>query len=397
MEKEVYQAKEYQEKLLNSLNDSVIAVNMDRVIIACNNAVEDMFGYRKEEIMGKSSLMMYPDRHAFENINRKAIRQIKADGHFEGEITVKHKNDRIFPVYASATLLLDQAGNPQGIVGVFQDLSEKKELERELEQQRLAAIRSDRLRSLGEMAAGIAHELNQPLSGVRGLAEHLLIAVDRGWSVIDRDVREKLSLIIEQADRMSHVIEHVRMFSRGSVWLERQPTDSNQVVQSCLEMVGEQIRQRGVELVLELTDGLPMIDVNPFSLEEVLINVLINARDAVEDSLEKTPDPSPRIVIRTVQETENSNHIVRIEVRDNGAGISSDILPRIFEPFFTTKAVDKGTGLGLSISKSIVEGFGGGLTIDSTPGKGTTVVILIPVKSQGIADESKKNASNTAC
>ncbi len=316
MEKEVYQAKEYQEKLLNSLNDGVIAVNMDRVIIACNNAVEDMFGYRKEEIMGKSSLMMYPDRHAFENINRKAIRQIKADGHFEGEITVKHKNDRIFPVYASATLLLDQAGNPQGIVGVFQDLSEKKELERELEQQRLAAIRSDRLRSLGEMAAGIAHELNQPLSGVRGLAEHLLIAMDRGWNMIDKNVREKLSLIIEQADRMSHVIEHVRMFSKGSVWLEGQPTDSNHVVQSCLEMVGEQIRQRGVELVLELTDGLPLIDVNPFSLEEVLINILINARDAVEDRLEMTPDPSPRIVIRTMPETEDSNHIVKIEERE---------------------------------------------------------------------------------
>ena len=325
---------------------------------------------------------MYPNRQTFEEINQTAIKQIKKIGYFEGEVTAKHKSGRIFPVYASATLLVDEGNKPDGIVAVFRDLSDTKAMELKLEQQQLAMIRSDRLRSLGEMAAGIAHELNQPLSGVRGLAEHLLIGMDRGWNMTDEDNRKRLSLIIEQADRMIHIIEHVRMFARGSGKRDVQTTDPNRAVESVVGMLGDQLRQHGVELVIELADGLPEIDVNSFSLEEILINLLNNARDAVKESFKRKPDPAPRIVIRTKQEIEDENVIVRIDVRDNGTGIDPDNLPRIFEPFFTTKEIDRGSGLGLSISRSIVEDLGGSLTLESMQGKGTTATISIPVKLQ---------------
>ena len=142
--------------------------------------------------------------------------------------------------------------------------------QRELETQRALSMRSDRLRSLGEMAAGIAHELNQPLVGVRGLAEHILIAMDRGWDLTEEKLRDRLTRVVEQADRMVHIIEHVRMFAREAGRPNPVPVQANDVVRSGMEMLGAQFRSHGLELASELSEGLPLVFANPFSLEEVI-------------------------------------------------------------------------------------------------------------------------------
>lgn len=264
------------------------------------------------------------------------------------------------------------------------ETDERLRVERVLEQQRVLAMRHDRLKSLGEMAAGIAHELNQPLVGVRGLAEHLLLALERGWHMDPEKIRTKVQLIIEQADRMSHIIEHVRLFSREAGQPGQRPVEVNQVIRSSLDLVGEQIRHRGIDLTADLGQDLPQIMINPYSLEEVVLNLVNNARDAVEEKLVQFPDlPTPHIVVQTRAREYQDASSVMIELRDRGIGICREHLEKVFEPFFTTKSPDRGTGLGLAISRAIVLDSRGEMTIRSEPGQGSCVTISLPALPPG--------------
>ena len=260
----------------------------------------------------------------------------------------------------------------------------RKNAERQLEEQRARAILSDRLRSLGEMATGMAHELNQPLLGVRGLAEHILIGFDRGWNISNDTIREKIKLIIKQTDRMTHVIEHARKFARGADDSKLLSVKVNEVIQSSMELISAQLRFKGLIVNCEFTEGLPAVLANPFSLEEVILNLINNARDAVMERIRNGKKDSPQIIVRTSREAKGKGQecLVKIEVIDYGIGFPKELAAKIFDPFFTTKGPDKGTGLGLSISKSIIEQFSGTLEIQSTLGLGTTVTIILPAISK---------------
>ena len=292
--------------------------------------------------------------------------------------TIKYVSERCESFY-------DGDGKPIRSIGTVQDITERKlteeakiAAERELKKQRTLSIRSDRLRSLGQMAAGIAHELNQPLVGVRGLAEHILIALERGWELTQEKLKERLTTIVEQADRMSHIIDHVRMFAREAGKPELQSVQVNEVVRAAMSMLSAQFKSRGLELECELAEDLPDVLANPFSLEEVILNLIINARDAVEERLEMNSSTAPsRVLLRTFLEKEKEERL-KIEVIDWGIGIPEDILPNVFDPFFTTKEPNQGTGLGLSISQSIIEQFSGTMDIQSKLGHGTTVTISLP-------------------
>ena len=247
------------------------------------------------------------------------------------------------------------------------------------EKARVLRMRSDRLRSLGEMAAGIAHELNQPLVGVRGIAEHLLIALERGWALPEERMKEKLSLLIDQAERMAHIIDHVRRFAREADSPDLRPTDLGQVVQGALRMLGEQLRARGIRIDVEIPSNLPLVRGNPFSLEEVVINALTNARDSLEERARREPEaPSPRIAVRAFREDDAEGAWIGLALEDNGAGLPEAVREHAFDPFFTTKDPDRGTGLGLSVSRSIVEQVGGTLDLCSLPEGGAALVVRLP-------------------
>ncbi|MGA1790792.1 MAG: PAS domain S-box protein [bacterium] len=259
----------------------------------------------------------------------------------------------------------------------------KEKAEHRLEEQRAKAILSDRLRSLGEMATGIAHELNQPLSGVRGLAEHLLIGFDRGWNHPDEVIRENIEMIIEQTDRMSHVIDHARMFARGAGDSDLIPVKVNEVIRSAEGLINAQLRYKGLRLECDLATDLPPVLANPFSLEEVVLNVINNARDAIMDKTKTGGKQRPQeIMLRTQVQKKYSNRFVMIEIIDHGIGIPKNLISKIFAPFFTTKSPDKGTGVGLAVSKAIIDSFQGEIRIKSRPGSGTIVSIILPVLEQ---------------
>ncbi len=374
--------------VVQTASDAIIVSDSRGEIVFWNRGAETIFGYSVDEAIRKNITIIMPERYREDH--GEQMSHVISTGEVEIigrtiEMAGLRKDGSEFPLELS--LATWSSKGEVFFAAIIRDITERKEeearkaAEQERERQRVLSMRSDRLRSLGEMAAGIAHELNQPLQGVRGMAERLLISIDRGWELTEEKIRDRADTIIEQADRMVHIIEHIRVFARESGKPELRPVKVNDVVKACMDLLGTQFRSRGIQLERELMESLPVISANPFSLEEVVINLLINARDAVEEQMNAGPVLTPpRVLLRTLLDETGESKYVKIEVTDSGVGIPEAMLEKVFDPFFTTKGPDRGTGLGLSISKSIVEGFGGAIYVNSMPGSGTTVTISLPVE-----------------
>ncbi len=380
-EKELDESEERFRSVVEHAADAIFVVGSDGRFLDANQQAYRSLGYERDELLALSvpDVQIKLTTEEFEKMQKQVMSGVTVtkDGFH------RRKDGTTFPVEVRiGSLYLD--GRPR-LLALARDVTERKRTEeakeraeQELEAQKALSIRADRLRSLGEMAAGIAHELNQPLVGVRGLAEHILIGLDRGWNLTKEKLQDRAERIVEQADRMVHIIDHVRMFAREAGKPELESIQVNEVVKSGMEMIGAQFMSRGVLLSSDLGEDLPEVEANPFSLEEVLLNLLSNARDAVE-SCSRDNGSDPEVIIRTGLEIGRSNRVF-VQVQDNGTGIPPQVLERVFDPFFTTKEPDKGTGLGLSISRSIVEDFDGEMKIETGEGNGTTVSILLPTK-----------------
>jgi signal transduction histidine kinase len=223
-----------------------------------------------------------------------------------------------------------------------EEIKKRQEAEEELKVQRTLRMRSDRLRSLGEMAAGIAHELNQPLVGVRGFAELILDSIDDGLEISKDLIRNNIATIVEQADRMVHIINHVRLFARDADSIETSIVDLNDVVTSGTSMLKAQFNSHGLLLENDLSPHELPVKVNPYSVEEVIFNLLSNARHSLGEKKETAGDeyrPCVRVITRKT--AVNGRDAVTLKIADNGTGIAGHKADKIFDPFFTTKDPDK--------------------------------------------------------
>ena len=244
---------------------------------------------------------------------------------------------------------------------------------RELEMQ---LLQSARLVSLGQMAAGVAHELNQPLAVVETTAGDICRRLMGGVPLDTDELREMMEDVRGVVDRMAGTVDHLRVFSRDVSEEPRQAMDVNEVIKSSLKLMRTQLDNHGVDLALDLSDALPEVWGHPHPLEQVVLNLLSNARDTVDERAEmEGAGYDKRIQIRTRAE----NDAVVIEVEDNGVGMDEVTRQRLFEPFFTTKDADQGTGLGLSIIYAIVRNHDGEIAVESEQGVGTTFRVMLPV------------------
>jgi len=379
MEKALRESEERYAAVVQQSAECIFLVDAaSGLILEGNPALQRLLGYSETEIRERTMF----DIVAHERAQIEGhIQEIRARGSkFIGEERYCRKDGGLVDVEVAASLI--SYGGKEVICAVARDITERKRTEealraaeQELEAQRVLSVHSDRLRSLGEMAAGIAHELNQPLVGVRGMAEHILLSLERRWELSPEILRKRLAGIMEQADRMVHIIENVRLFSREAGKPDLSPVQVNEVVAASIDLLQEQFSTHGLELKCELAADLPPVLANPFSLEEVVLNLVNNARDAVEEQGGELPG---WVRVHTGVADVAGEKEVRIEVEANGTGIPADLMDRVFEPFFTTKGPDRGTGLGLSISRSIVEQFEGRIELRSTPGEGTVVAICLP-------------------
>jgi Signal transduction histidine kinase regulating C4-dicarboxylate transport system len=240
-------------------------------------------------------------------------------------------------------------------------------------------IQASKMATLGEMATGMAHELNQPLSVIKTAASFIRRKVERGEELA-RDILATLTEEIDShVDRASRIINHLREFGRKPE-MKLEPVDAGEIMRRALDIFSQQLKLREIEVVLDIDPDLPPVLADAGRLEQVFINMLINARDAIEDKWEaaKGHGEAPGDPKRIVLSARAQGRDVRVEIADTGCGIQPGVLDKIFEPFFTTKRVGKGTGLGLSISYGIIKDCGGSIRAESAPGHGTSFIITLP-------------------
>jgi signal transduction histidine kinase len=295
---------------------------------------------------------------------------LKFHGQVMGTLTVM--DDRPGKVFRSEDMELLELLAPQVAVSIrnarlYQELQERIEAQRVVENR---LILSARLAAVGEMAAGVAHELNNPLTTVTGFVELVLDEMPP-----DSPNHPDLELVLREAQRAKGVVRRMLDFSRP-VESQRVRTDLNELISDVLALVHHLVRTHGVEIQIELWDGLPKITVDPNQIKQVLLNLVHNALQAM---------PAGGILsLRTAPVEREGMKWVTVSVRDTGEGITPENLKRIFEPFFTTRPTGGGTGLGLSISYGIITDHGGFIDVDTQVGQGSCFTIYLPLDSNGV-------------
>ncbi len=264
-----------------------------------------------------------------------------------------------------------------GAIVFVRDISEQKRLEAEKLQAEAVMRQRQKLEAIGTLAGGVAHEINNPVNGIMNYAQLILDELDHPAEGGEAPIREYAGEILHETDRVSAIVRGLLQFSRQ----ERQshsPASVEEILDQTVSLVRTIFRKDRIELLIHTPEGLPQIKCRSQQIQQVLMNLLTNARDALN---ERYPDGRPDKVVRidTSLFLEDGRRWIRISVEDHGVGIPADVREKIFEPFFSTKPKDKGTGLGLSISFGIVQDHHGRLSVESTPGVGTRFLLDLPV------------------
>ena len=343
--------KKYHE-IFNNIPNPVFVLDNDTLeIIDCNDSVEAVYGYDKNEILTKSFSDLFPgevrDQHNEMIKNSAVINQVKQLNHKHEPLTV---NIRISPAeYPGKKVLLVTTS----------DITKRLETEQQL-------IQAGKMATVGEMATGIAHELNQPLSVIKTASSFFIKKIDKKEPIEDVILFKMLSKIDSNVDRAAKIINHMRQFARKSD-MDLEKVQVNEVLQNAFEIFSQQLKLRGIKVVWDIEKNLPRINADASRLEQVFINLLLNARDAIE---EKWGDLEiGQVDKRIILKTKFDRPFVVCTVCDTGKGVERGIADKIFDPFFTTKEVGKGTGLGLSISYGIIKDCGGSIRVaDHKPG-----------------------------
>jgi PAS domain S-box-containing protein len=329
-------------------------------IIYVNPAFEKASGYSKEELLGKNPRIFGSGKHS-KGFWDGMWRTIRAGKVWVGEVENRRRNGEPFFAQLLVSPIIDAAGLIVGYFGVHRDIGEQKQLEQQL-------IHAQKMESIGLLAAGVAHEVGNPLTSISSLVQ----IIQR--ETTDAFTHEKLNLIKSQITRISRIIRDLVNFSRRSSY-ELQMTDVNKCLREALEIVRVGKRAREVEFRQELSDAIPPLLLVPDQIEQVFINILINAVDAIHAGKESEPSKG---LVRVSTSLEHDTLVIVIE--DDGKGIAEEAIPKIFEPFYTTKRVGEGTGLGLWVSFGIVKSFHGSIEVKSTEGAGTSMLIRLPLR-----------------
>ncbi len=363
--------RESEERYRTIFENSAVAITAtdeNENIISWNNLAEVLLGMGENDLHMKPVKSLYPKeewrRLRAENVRQKGMRH-----HLETKVV--RKNGDIIDVDLSLSVLKDTDGKVTGSIGIMVDVTERKRAEAEKRRMEQQLQLAGRLAAVGELAAGVAHELNNPLAAIQGFAQLVVTRDD-----LDGTLREDVETIYEQAQRASKITDNLLSFAR-----RRKPSKSlisiNDVVKESLELQAYILRVNNIEILTELEPELPKTMADFQQMQQVFVNIITNAEQAMVEA----QDPG-KLHVRT----QVSGQMIRIEFGDNGPGISDENLKRVFDPFYTSKAVGQGTGLGLSICFGIVEEHGGHMQAKSKPCEGTVFTVEIPIATEGAAD-----------
>ncbi|MBF0379973.1 MAG: response regulator [Magnetococcales bacterium] len=363
----------YLESIIESMADALIVISPDGTVQTVNRLACDMLEYSEEEMVGKK-LENFASMHSI--FGENGFEDLLKNGFLSSfDTTIVSKNDRETPVLLSGSVHRDLTEEVTGVVLVAKDITDYKRSQTILREREAQLVHTGRLTAMGEMAAGIAHELNQPLAVIRIWSQSLGNDVGRG-SVSAERVTEATKEIDQQMKRATTIITHMRAFARGESDEPPEATDLAVPANEALLFFQEQFRIHEIELDMQIGENLPEVSLHAGRFEQVVVNLLSNARHAVDKKRSEDSSFQKKIALRLY--ASDDNKWVILEVADNGIGMSTHDRDRCLEPFFTTKEVGQGTGLGLHIIRGIVQEMNGRIHVDSQLGKGATFKIQLP-------------------
>ncbi|MBW1828951.1 MAG: PAS domain S-box protein, partial [Deltaproteobacteria bacterium] len=363
LEEKLEQSERKYYAIFNNIPNPIFVLDFDTLsILDCNHMVTTVYGYAREEIMNKSFLDLFRDKDPVIQASR-----IKATAVINKTRHLKKDGSAIY-----VDIWISPSESPWGkvLLVTTSDITQRLETEDQL-------IQASKLATLGEMATGVAHELNQPLSVIKTVSSFFIKKMKKRERIAEDTLSAMLVKVDGNVDRASKIINHMREFARKSE-MDLEPVQVNEVLEKSFDIFRQQLKVRGIELIWESQDDLPQILADPGRLEQVFINLLVNARDAIEKKWESEGATSEddKIMVKT----RKKGQAVVVELSDTGLGIPASIMEKIFEPFFTTKEVGKGTGLGLSISYGIIKECGGNIRVAPIKGEGARFIITFPIE-----------------
>ncbi|MBI5021052.1 MAG: PAS domain S-box protein [Ignavibacteriales bacterium] len=328
-------------------------------IIYVNPAFEQASGYSKDELVGKNPNIFSSRKHP-KSFWHKMWQTISSGKVWVGEVENLKRNGDPFYTQILVSPIIHPDGELVGYFGIHRDISDQKYLEQQL-------IHAQKMESIGMLAAGLAHEVGNPLASISSLVQIIQRTSE------DEFTQEKLELIKSQVNRISRIIRDLVDYSRRSTY-EVQLTDVNKTIRDAIEIVKVSKKAKEITINSKLEDNLPPLMLVPDQIEQVFINLLLNAVDALQGVIPTMENKKQIYVHSTLSEDS-----LVVTVEDSGKGIKQDDLSKIFEPFFTTKKVGEGTGLGLWVSYGIIKSFRGEIRVKSHENVGTTFTIYLPI------------------
>ena len=364
LERELEKSSTFFKNVIQSTVDGIVVVDTKGNVLIFNEGMERLTGYSADEIMNRGHLSSFYDME----VAKENMRKMRSDQHGPvgklnpTSMTVTTKDGQEIPVTLSASLITID-GKETGSVGVFTDMREVLQMRKDLEEAHLQLVESERIASIGKMAAGVAHEINNPLSGILIYAELLRETLKK-----DPERSKDIQEIIDQTLRCKNIVSELLEFSRQSVG-KISSFSLEELLTKTLNLLINQAFFQDISVTKDVAQNLPPIGGDMGQLQQVFTNLFINAADAM--------DGKGALDIKAQFDSDRNQFAIRVS--DTGPGIPEALRDKIFEIFFTTKPAGKGTGLGLTITKNIIKLHGGDVKIECPPEGGTTFIIELPM------------------
>ncbi len=351
-------SKDYLNNIINNILDPIFVINLDGLITLHNKAAETLLGQTTDTLHNHSINSLFQEEK--EPILTLIVAEASKGTFRNVEMSLKAKNGDI-SVLASAVEHHDGMGQATGYIVVVRDITDRKKLEKQI-------FQSEKMSAIGQLAAGIAHEINNPLGIILGFAQSIKADVPG-----DSPLATGLNFIEKETLRCKELVQNLLVFSRSSQLDRKENVNIHDTVEEALTLITAQSRVKNIELIKDLKDTLSPIIANKNQIQQVIINLCNNAMDAMTDK--------GTLTVRTNVVQDKGTPWITIDVSDTGTGIPPNIQSKIFDPFFTTKETGKGTGLGLSLVFEIVQKHQGKIELKSEMGKGTTFTVFLPTQT----------------
>lgn len=370
VEQDLKISEEKYRTMLNASPDGILLIDLKGIITEVSEIGFELFDAdKRDDLVGKDFYQFIPldETHTIKDIFEKTVSEGLVQN---AELIIRKKSQSTFQSEISSTLIQAPDGEPLSFMITIRDISQRKKTETK-------QIHADRMANLGEMASGIAHEINQPLNIISMVLDKILFETDKKDSIDIEFLKTKSDKIFDNITRIRNIIDHVRAFSRSDNNYLLTAFDINMSIENAVSMITEQFKHLDINLSTQLGQGIPQIVGNTYKFEQVIVNLLTNAKDAVLERRRKQEDYCElKVEIRTYQE----NKSLIVEITDNGTGIDKDDIQNIMLPFYTTKEEGKGTGLGLSICYQIIKEMNGTIDISSDGVNGTKIKLVVDIQ-----------------